>query len=359
MAWYIDKDGLATTSGSVPVTNVLQLLVLLMWTCLRITVLSKNPIFDLVFPDMSTITDLVSSCSLVCAPGLCDILQSSTAPSLKKLKSFPSNFRKRWAVYLLVLEKPLCVPRTYVGSGTASQEGVSQRMSQYSCLANLPRYVDESIREGYIITHKGLLVWAPIPALLDRPLVKAMFILLEAMLTFVFWAVKNKVGGGFVSFGLPSLWAWAFKDLEYTSLCSHNPLSEQLGIDFALSAEELEALDKLRKRNEAARKLIPNRLNVAKVREEQRYYCAPCKYSAAHLENWDKHLKSERHLREIAGRASTTGIRRKDRARTIRSKKYYCATCDYSAVHQQNLTVHLNSQKHLKKALESSSGSSS
>lgn len=187
-----------------------------------------------------------------------------------------------------------------------------------------------------------------------------MFLLLEAALTFVFWLVMSKNGGGdFYSFGIRSLCPWNVHELPYTGLCSHNPLLERMFGDFALSPQDLEDLEKTRKRNEAARKPPRNQQNVAKNKRKKKFYCAVCNYSAAHQRNLDVHLASERHLKQIAGQASTKGTKRKDRASTIAKKKYYCAPCDYSAVHKQNLDVHLKSQKHLKKVLRSSSGSSS
>jgi hypothetical protein len=105
MAWYIDSNGMATTSDileSVPTTPV--------------------------------ITGLISPSSVVCCPGLLDILQASTAPTLSQLKSLPADFHKRWAIYLLVLEKPFCVPTIYIGSGTGVQSGISHRMSCYDNL---------------------------------------------------------------------------------------------------------------------------------------------------------------------------------------------------------------------------------
>jgi hypothetical protein len=202
MAWYIDSYGLATTSPTldsvptVPVTEILQLLGLLMWTRLNLTTKGKNPIFDKVFPDTSILAGLLSSSSMVCCPGLFDILQAPTAPTLSLLKSLPTNYYKRWAIYLLVLEKPFCVPRVYIGSGTTAIAGVSHRMSRYTNLQSLPKYAAAAIEEGYVITHKGLLLWAPIPSAADVPLLRAMFLLLEAALTSVFWAAKSKNGGG-------------------------------------------------------------------------------------------------------------------------------------------------------------------
>lgn len=335
-----------------------QSLVLMIWTCLTLSVRGKNPIFDQIFPSTSVLAELVSSCSLVCCPGLLDILREQAPPLLAQLKSLPTNFYKRWAVYLLVLEKPSCTPKVYVGSGTAAQSGVSQRMSQYDGLSLLPRYVAEALNDGYTITHKGLLLWAPIPSTKDVPLVRALFLLLEASMTFTFWAVKSKNDGTFYAFGDRSLCRWDVDNLPYTGLCSHNPLNEGPSLDNSLSPEDLEELQKARRRNEASRKLVPNQQNFAKNIADKRFYCDICNYPAAHGTNYDNHLMSKRHLNKVAGRVSTKGTKRKDRVSTIAKKKYYCTVCDYSAVHKQNLDTHLNSKKHLDKVLLVPSGTS-
>ena len=186
---------------------------------------------------------------MVCCPGLFGILQAPTAPTLSLLKSLPTDYHKRWAIYLLVLEKPSCSPRVYIASGTDKAYGVQSRMHHYTNCTTLSRYVAAALNEGYTITHKGLLLWAPIPSAGGVLILRAMFLLLEAALAFVFWAAKSKTQRGF---GLRSLCPWNVDELPYTGLCSHNPLLEAMLGDFALSPEELEDLEKARKVNQAA-----------------------------------------------------------------------------------------------------------
>jgi hypothetical protein len=275
------------------------------------------------------------------------------------LKSLPSDFRKRWGIYLLVLEKPFSIPRIYIGSGTNALSGVSQRMAQYTGLNTLPKYIKASVDDGYTITHKGLLAWAPIPLVKDMPLIRALFVLLEATLCFVLWAVKSKLGGEPFAFGIRSLCSWAINGLSYTGLCSHNPLSEQLGIDFALSPEDLEALQNERRLNENTRKRPQNAEHHANNISKKRFHCAPCNYSAAHQANLDNHLLSKRHLRKVkSAKAAPLRVHRNESARATNkaTKRYYSGPCNYAAVHKQNLDSHLASEKH-RKVLLSSSGS--
>jgi hypothetical protein len=230
-------------------------------------------------------------------------------------------------------------------------------MAQYACLYQLPKYVKASLDEGYTITHKGLLAWAPIPSVTAMPLMRALFILLEATMCFVFWAVKSKAGGEPFEFGIRSLCSWAVNSLSYIGLCSHNPLSEDHGMDLTLSAEDLEALQNQRKLNMNARKRPQNEQQTANNIAKKRFHYQPCNYSAAHQANLDNHLKSKRHLKQVNPAAvpapkihRNAGIR----AKNIANKRYHCAPCNYTAVHKQNLDIHLASEKHRKVLLRSS-----
>ena len=74
---------------------------------------------------------LLSATSFVFAPGLLDVLQSSTLPAITFFKSLPTDHKKVWGVYLLVLEKRDPRSKIYIGSGTSVTGGVSSRLCQY------------------------------------------------------------------------------------------------------------------------------------------------------------------------------------------------------------------------------------
>jgi hypothetical protein len=139
-----------------------QLLLLLMWTCFSTcSDNAKHPIFLKVISGQDILEELLSSVSLTCAPGLFEILQSSTPPTISFFKALPSEFTKRWGIYLLTLEKSGCRPKIYIGSGTRRQ-GVRERLNQYAHRGKYtPRYVAKALDDGYVITHKGLLCWLP------------------------------------------------------------------------------------------------------------------------------------------------------------------------------------------------------
>ena len=123
---------------------------------------------------------------------------------------------------------------------------VLSSVSQYSTHATLPSALDE----GFKITHKGILCSAPIPSTAEVPRLRALFIFLKAMFTFVFWTIGIKTDYGL---GMHGLRQWSVESLGYDGLCSHNPLRETVVGDIDLSAEELEELEQERKRKQTDR----------------------------------------------------------------------------------------------------------
>jgi transposase-like protein len=341
---------------TVPVTELFQLIVLLAWTCLQLST-RKNAIFDTVFPNMSVITGLMASTSSACCPGLFNMLQSSTPPTLSQLKTLPSDFSKRWGIYLLVLEKAGCIPRVYIGSGTR-QVGVYYRMRDYETRNSLPSTVAASLKEGYVITHKGLLLWAPIPAAEDLPLFRALFILLEASMCCAFWAVMEKKMGGAYSFGIHELCSWRIKDLEYAGLCTHSSLVEQLHVDFALSAEDLKALEQSRRVATRARTNKSHANQRATNIKTKRYHCATCNATFGMKEHYDIHMASKLHLQKAGGIPNTKYQNDHARAHTknLETKRYPCKPCGSHFVTATVLKKHLPT-KHLE-AVRSSLSSS-
>jgi hypothetical protein len=105
--------------ASITATTVFQLVVLLTWACLdNRPPKKKHPIFSKVLPTQAVVEELLSAVSVVFAPGLFEVLQASTPPTLHYFKGLPTDDKKRWGIYLLVLEKPGARPKIYIGSGT-------------------------------------------------------------------------------------------------------------------------------------------------------------------------------------------------------------------------------------------------
>lgn len=163
---------------------ILEYMVWLVWSCLCETRPKlKNPVFDMVLTSSAVIAQLMSSSLIAFAPGLLDVLLSETPPSVSYFLSLPTDIEKRWAVYLLVLTKLNCRPRIYVGSVTAKKRGVKLRWSQYDQKRALPCSIERALNEGYTITSKGLLCWAPIPSALIRFPLRVLFLALESVLS--------------------------------------------------------------------------------------------------------------------------------------------------------------------------------
>lgn len=112
---------------------------LLVWNLLTLTPVSlKNPVHAMVLATRDLLEQLLSDSLLVFAPGLLDVLQPPTPPSVAYFKGLPTD-ANCWGVYLLVLEKPGCRPKIYVGSGTDKDRGVARRFQQYDSNQNLKK----------------------------------------------------------------------------------------------------------------------------------------------------------------------------------------------------------------------------
>jgi hypothetical protein len=190
-------------------------------------------------PRADFLGQLQSATLSVFAPGLLEVLQSSTPPTTAFFKSLPTDYKKVWRIYLLILEKQDSRTKIYISSGTSTTSDVSAHLSQYDKKQNLPVNVKIALDEGYTIVHKGLLCSAPIPSAGEVPIARLLFVPLEAVITFVFWAAKSKTAD---MFGFADMCPWDRDTLEYDGLCSHNPLSESPLGDFTLSAEQLETM---------------------------------------------------------------------------------------------------------------------
>jgi hypothetical protein len=143
--------------------------------------------------DEDVLQELLSAASLCFAPGLLQVLQSATPPTVDYFKSLPTEHsEKQWAIYLLVLEKSGARPTVYIGSGTDAREGVRGRFRQYDSELNIGASVRKALQNGYTIVHRGLICWAPLPSAAQVPQLRTLFLAIEAAFTFVFWAVATK-----------------------------------------------------------------------------------------------------------------------------------------------------------------------
>ena len=214
---------------------------------------------------------MASTIALVFAPGLLQVLQSTVPSTIEYCKTLPPCDRlvRFWAVYLLVLEKPGHKSKIYVDP----KVGVWGRLWCYVSGYTLPRYVKKAPDDGYHISYKGLLCRCPIPARPLQPTVRTFFILLGAAFAFVFWAMYATKG----DYGMSSICPWDCASLEYSGLCSHCCLYEQVPGEWGFSDEELEILANLRK----AKHNKNNQDSIDKLQTAKKYWCDLCKVSKA------------------------------------------------------------------------------
>ncbi|KAL2147750.1 hypothetical protein VTI28DRAFT_7102 [Corynascus sepedonium] len=161
---------------------------------------------------------------VVFTPGLADVLQAGAPPSLEYWKSLPADHKGGWAIYVLTLEKADSKPRIYVGSGTHTRFGVAERWQHYDDKIHLPRYVRDSVDEGYSITHKGLLCTSPLPNHLNKLSVRDLFLVMECTISLAIAAMRPD----FDDDGLPHLCMWPRELIEWEGLCSHLSMRESL-----------------------------------------------------------------------------------------------------------------------------------
>lgn len=151
------------------------------------------------------------------APGLFEVLQSTSPPSSTFFKTLPTDYNRKWAVYLVLQEKKDCQPLIYIGSGTSCLRGVVERLANYVDLSMLPRWVEKAVENGYTVEHRGLLCWTPIPSPDLQPTHRMLMFAIEGTFTFVLWALR-RVNSDKGSQFCP----WPLSSLTYGGLCSHS-----------------------------------------------------------------------------------------------------------------------------------------
>jgi hypothetical protein len=252
--------------------------------------------------------------------------------------------------------------------------------------------VAAAVKDGYKITHKGLLVWSPIPSEADVPRFGILFLAIEAAFSFLFWAMQSRIA----DHSMISCCPWPLSSFTYAGLCSHSPLLEgRRNVD--LSVEQLAAMaaqvkekkrihnahqhqslktrDPQRHKARAAKKAANFRRNSPdkrrailqrhekKVKASKKFYCSTCEVACANQWELNRHDGSERHLLKVSGPKKLPDKNRADQERwkieTKASKRFYCSTCEVACTCQWELTRHNGSKRHLQKVAAAESGSRS
>lgn len=351
-------------------TNISQTLVRMTWTCLSTSPESTTDYtYRALFPSQDSLAQLLLPLSITLSPGIFEMLGSDLPPTVSFFKSLPSGYDRVWAVYLLVLKKAGEQPLVYVGSATESLRGVRSRFQTYDRARDLPVYVEDALKKGFLITHKGLLCTSPIPSAVQVPTGRAVFIALETVFTFVLRAVRSTRSQYY--HGMSSLCPWRIEDLDYGGLCSHNPLMELPSPDIDLNPEQLEKKAMKRKQashehylrykaedpegfrararvSDAVFKLNNPEAVKAKYKryhekdaiealETDRYRCEVCSHSFLKQSDLSRHLTTPSHATAVAP-AERHGI--------SKQQDFRCETCDYSFTQHCHLVNHLKTQKH-------------
>lgn len=296
-----------------------------------------NPAFMSALGPKPHYDELCTKVPLSFAPGLSEVLASSSPPSsIDLFLSLPNPQRsnKLWTVYAVVLVKPGCRPKVYNGSGTDAKDGCSGRLNFYNNprSTRLPKFVKRAYADGFKLAHSGLLCWAPIPAASLVPRARARFIAIEALCTTIFFAAFETVCD---TARVPL--DWDRDDVQYDPLGSHSPLMEKFAGDLDLTPEQLAS-------NAAARQERRKMLMAlaSKARDDRE--------RAQDLEGHRTRKRNEKRTWSSNNKAKAYGNERSSITRTKAAKKHYCSVCDISFGKPGLLKNHLLTDSHRSKA---------
>jgi hypothetical protein len=309
--------------------TLLQFIMIATWTCLLETPnKNKNSLFVRFFQSREDVENILSTLSMSFAPGLFEVLVCTTPPLFDFFKTLPTPTTKCWAVYAISLEKDDSRPRLYVGVATEHSSGVYHRFKQYDLGCQVPAYVQAALDEGYIVVHKGLLCWVPIPTAGSVPMTRLVFYALEATFAFMFWALY-----GDKTQHMSHLCLWDNTELEYDGCCSHSSLQDPIRGNFDLSADELEAIHAERKRLDRQRHAVISR-NWHYKQMETNY----ADYMDRAVE------RTRRSMAKHPDRANANRILRKQKA--LNEETYACKRCNVNLKDAESWRHHLQTAKH-------------
>ena len=274
---------------------------------------------------------------------------------------------------------------------------VRRHISQYDHIENnggaMPRYVRLPLEDGYQISHRGLLVWTPVPSAADVPRFRLLFLAMEATPTFLFWAMQSKIK----DYDMANCCPWPRDSFSYGGLCSHNALWEGIAGDIDLTVEQLEDIvarakelqrswkknyrkqykaihgDRVRElsRKSSARRRkenleqqgVKDLLRNKTMKESHKYFCAPC--GVACQSGWElwRHNGSQRHLDILARPPDTSEVPKTKvkiaAEKSVAEKRFYYAICKVACISGWTLERHNGSRRHVKKVAMAESSSRS
>ncbi|KAI8159452.1 Pyruvate carboxylase [Colletotrichum sp. SAR 10_86] len=334
----------------------------ILWVCWIMLSLSPKWAVNLVFFKIFAAKEEMAAClqqsAMHFAPGLWDVIRSETPPAVAFFKSLPTEYIKRWAIYVLVLEKSGSIPKIYIGAGTEKRSGVATRMGQYRRGENYAANVQKALSDGYRIVHMGLLCWMPLPPASARIRSRCLILILEAAFTLWFWAMASNTA----NYGMPvSLRPWDPETLEYKGCYGHFSLREgAIELKDDLSSAEINTIEAERRLKNSRRDAkVRGPVRTARDAKNKRqrnlaakkWFCHACNVNFGARNQLRHHQTLQKHTDNVAG---ITKVVKNPRTKArnqenFDSKRYYCSICDYTAKTQQKLTCHLETNKHERK----------
>jgi hypothetical protein len=357
----------------------------LIWMCLTLTpVMLKNPKLDQIMPSFEALEQLLNASLVVIAPGVLEALRASTPPTVAWFHSLPVIVTNRWAVYVLLLEKPGHRSKAYIGLGTGCKRGVATRWANYDNRLSLPSLVEAALNDGFTITCKRVICHSPIPPRGSRVPLRGLLLLIEATLSIAFWAMESRTK----DYGMPHLCSWPLHKIEYDGLCSHSSIYEGIrGDDEGLTPEQIKVKVDAAKRREAeqhkakyhnfkavdfegwqaqrrrynqnaarnpesaAKKKVILQNFYSKNKATEQFKCTLCDKTFCGRSQLDEHYLSKRHVDKIKGknRFKKSPIQDAFRARNKAARKFACNPCNFNGGTKQSLNVHRGTKGHIGK----------
>ncbi|KAG5799933.1 hypothetical protein H9Q69_001027 [Fusarium xylarioides] len=303
-----------------------------------------------------TLVALLNLTELEFCDGFFDAVASPSPPSVDFFSNLPPETDVAWGIYAIVLVKEdEEFPLVYIGSGTNAVKGVTARLAHYDREYLLPRFVDDALKKGFSIVHKGLLTWSPIPPPELVPRQRLLFLAIEAALTFWFWAMKSYEK----DYHMGDYCPWPLESFTYHGLCSHSALLEGAVGRLDLTPEQLIAIaaelrEKKREqsayyRNAKYRLEALARDPVGLIERERK------RNSDWYAKNREK-VSAERKRRLLHDpepiRAAKNASKRKIKA----AKTHYCTVCGLSFQCPAKLSSHLDTPRHKGRAAKLAAG---
>jgi hypothetical protein len=210
-------------------------------------------------------------------------------------------------------------------------------MADYEHQRSLPQYVKESLDDGFTITHKGFLCIKRKPVASQFAVVEAVILALEATFSFFFWAMSSRVK----DYSMSHARGWELNTFEYDGCCSHNSMMEKL-VWTELTAEQATTL--VAERRQRARDTDTRKL--AKAKRTKKFHCSTCIRSFNTRNQLDRHNTVPYHKTRVAGLTVRNTPQARNQAKSIKSKKFYCALCNYAGPSSDKLKRHNDTDKH-------------